>query len=84
MHADDYMKSYLPDFDVAEMRRHYQEFTHEELIERLIVTHKNVRVLAMTVDVFQDKLRRIVAITEESSLLPSVDVPPSNFPGEGA
>lgn len=82
MNADDYMKSYLPDFDSAEMRKHYQEFTHEELIEGLIMTHKNVRVMAMTADMFQNRLRRISAITEESSVLPSVDVPPSNFPSE--
>lgn len=82
MDADEYLKRYLPDFDTDEKRSQLQEYSREDLVEMLLVAYKNVRVMAMTADVLQSKLSRIEAIADEPSLLPSVDVPPPNFPKE--
>ena len=82
MNADDYLKQYLPDFDTAAKRIELQDFTHEELVERLLMAYKNTRVAAMTADLYASRLRRIATITQEELALPSVDRPPANFPEE--
>ncbi len=80
MNADEYLKQYLPDFDTAAKRAELQEFSREELIERLLGAYKNTRVIAMMSDVLLARLRRIEAITQEDWSLPSIDLPPPNFP----
>ena len=82
MDADDYLSRYLPEFDTAEKRRALQQHTREDLIEMLLVAYKNTRLAAKEADMLQGKLRRIAAITQESLSLPSVDLPPPNFPQE--
>ncbi len=80
--ADDSLKQYLPDFDTASKRLELQQFSKGELIERLPGAYKNTRVLALTGDALPARLRHIEAITHESLSLPSVDLPPPNFPQE--
>jgi hypothetical protein len=80
MNMDDYLKQYLPDFDTVAKRSELQAFSHEDLVEMLLMAYKNNRVLGMMADIAYNKLRRIQNIAEESTEIPSVDKPPSNFP----
>lgn len=80
MQADDYMKRYLPDFDTAEKRANLQEFSKEELIEKLLKAYKDARLMAMTADLLDRKLSHIARIANEPTVLPNVDQPPPNFP----
>ena len=83
MHGrDDYLSQYLPDFDAAEKQALLQEHTREDLIEMLLVSYKNVRLLAKGADLLSGKLRRIQMVVQEPENPPRVDQPPQNFPGE--
>ncbi len=50
-----YLKRHLPDFDTDEKRTHLQQFSKEDLIERLLVAYKNARIIAMTSDLLDNK-----------------------------
>lgn len=79
MDSEEYLKKYLPDYDVAGMREKLQVNSKEELIEMLIIAYKNGQVAAKTADLLRHKLKRIEDIVAEPNIIPSVDRPPSNF-----
>ena len=72
----DYLQRYLPEYDDEEERRKLSGFAKEELLDMLIRSYKEKRVIAKALDEKSQTLQKVRDVLDEPSKLISMpDVP---------